>query len=258
MRTAICITGQSRTFGTHIAKSIHDNILSVLAYDGFDVFLVLPGPIRYENETLIEQWRGNVSLLEPFSFNHKGVPNRLFKIVQDEQHNLPFNLNDRRWTNNFLTRRTTNTLHKYMYIQNLLYMAHDQFLCHNITKSRNYTAKIRMRPDMVFKTKLSRSTPISGKIIATAKDASTEDQFAFGTDSDMNVYLSRFPMYYNTSDYYKGKQWTTESFLKLCLAKHNISIWQDPHFHARLLRSKGFTRLIPCTSELAKMAHPRS
>lgn len=249
MRTAICLTGQSRTFGTSIAESIHKNIYSVLEKHGFDIFLIQPGPVRHPTMGLISQWTGNASLLEPRSTNQQGIPNRMFKISQGEQHNLPY-MDDQRWSNYFLIKRTHHHLHKQIYIQNLLHMAYDQYLCHNLTLSEGkYTAKIRMRPDMLFKSKMPWALPLPGMILAPSKLRSTEDQFAFGTANDMNVYLSRYPLYHSASEY-ALTTWTTESFLNFCLASRNISIRQDPHFITTLLRTKNFSRLVPCTTEL--------
>jgi hypothetical protein len=144
-----------------------------------------------------------------------------------------------------------------MYIQNLLYMAHDQYMCHNLTLSGGYTAKIRMRPDMLFKSKMPWKIPSPGIILAPSKHGCTEDQFAFGTANDMNIYLSRYPLYHSANEYAQST-WTTESFLNFCLASRNISIRQDPNFITTVLRAKVFTRLVPCTTELYKFSQNTS
>lgn len=251
MRTAVCVTGQSRSFGVQIANSVHRHIFSVLQWNGFDVFLVSPGPVRSPSGALVSQWSGNASLLEPRTSNKEGVSNKLFHFVNDEQHNLPFDVHDVRWKNNFLVKRTTDILHKKLYIQNLLYMAYDQYLCHNLTSSARYAAKLRMRPDMMFHSNMPWSTPVAGKILVTTRHGTTEDQFAFGTARDMNVYLSRYPKYGTDNRFYRQRQWTTESFLVYCLLSHNISLLQDSNFKAALVRTHDFTRLRPCTSELS-------
>lgn len=251
MRTAICITGQSRSFGEKIANSIHENVYSVLENNGFDVFLIHPGMVRYPKQGLVAQWTGNASLLEPKSTNRNGVPNMLFQLMQGEQHNLEY-VKDNRWSNNFLVKRTHNVLYKQMYIQNLLYMAHDQYLCHNITSSGMYTFKVRMRPDMLFHRKMPWTVPRPGVILASSSAHSTIDQFAFGTVHDMTVYLSRYPLYNSMKKYSYQKQWTTESFLQFCLTIRNISIIQHDKFLTSLIRPPNFTRLLPCTSELAE------
>ena len=260
-RTAICITGQSRTLSANnyrIAKSFHEHIYRQLAHAGFDVFLVKPGPVHIGGR-LKHQWTANSSRLIPHSVDARGRPNELFEHQRGEQHNLWYNESDPRWKLYFMNLRTTDPYHHKIYIQNLLQMAHDQWLCNQMIQrtARAYRYYIRLRPDMHFLSPLPRlgSLNFHNGSIVFGTCLSTVDTFGIGERATMGVYFDRYHDYHRafpqTKTFVK-KGWTTESFLVFILEQTGAKILQHADIRGKVVRAPHFTRSNPPTTELQR------
>jgi hypothetical protein len=264
-----------------LATAFHNNLFDPLAENGgFDLFVVKRGSVRAwgpSNNTMkasAPSSNGGYEALRPDSVNWRGEPNNMIVYDKGEEHSLPYNASDSTWRwyaqalklnhgSGMGPRRREWA--QDVVIQAALHHSYDQYLCNQLVKNYSrqtntvYAYKMRVRPDMAMVSPLPplHEMDFGGEHgnpqrvhVTTSKVQSggNQDSFGLGRAHVMDVYLDRYPLLH-TMHY--QRPWVTENFLMdvLWQGAHAI-ITEHPGIQGAVVRTRGFTRGKPGTSEL--------
>ena len=273
-RTAVCITGQVRStnlpwegdfiwFGPHVRHFRHrdgtpgdtiiENVFSVLALDGFDVFMNVA---TTGEGTVLQPIVGDKSVCSSLHdktiFSTNGTnPNNFFCQVDKSFSHL----------NNFV--KSYPNWRKYVYKDNeaehefFLQQLYDIYRCnegirqYSASTGVQYKYKMRLRPDSAWGSPIPRMEDLDfGEYGNNNSDCKSiirissrhhypggnEDTFNVGYSSDMDV---RFDEYvdFMSNAHVMDKPWNNEQYLQSMLLKKKICLQDDDRLIMYIVRA---------------------
>ena len=244
------------------ATALHTNVLDVLAYDGFDIFVLLHGKVKTADGTLQDvslnspPTVGGYKALEPNSVNAEGKPNQLHMMPSALDGHLPMDPADPRWAKYYASVRSgVRRVLAANYLQYVLIQTYHMQECNEHVN--NYTArtgvkygyKMRVRTDLLFMkpiphpTKLDFGTPGMPIMYTGSSKHATAiyDKFGFGEAGPMDVYFHRYAAIFSNITMQRG--WTTEYVLLMHIEqKINATIKYHDDIVITVIRPKGYSR----------------
>jgi hypothetical protein len=238
-------------------------VFDVLAYDGFDIFVLQHGKLQTEDGTMravdfeVEPRMGGYEALRPDSVDASGSRNNLFILRSGHDGNLWYNTSDMRWKLHFYSMRKGSRAQKSQLIQSLLIQVYHMTECNRLVNE--YTARtqtsyefmMRLRTDLLFLSPIprldtldygTRSSPI---IHGANRDhmLAGYDKFAVGRRATMNVYMDRYSSLHSLPELARFPTWTHEYSLMTHLHNQiNATVVSNSQINCSVVRMAGFTR----------------
>jgi hypothetical protein len=217
-----------------VAHSIRNNVLNTLAKTGYDLFIIEPG---VNND--FSKWDILKDTVNAVSAD--GTPNRMFVMDGGPEPDLYYNKSDPRWQVFFYSKRL-GFKHAHSNIESELYqlrhlkMCNDAVRKHAESSGKQYTFKMRLRPDFAwvkpFPSLEEISTVLTPKRVLVSSplfyNGGNNDTFMFGLAEPMDKLFDK-EEHIHDFDFRSG--WANEEFTMSYL----LSVGIVMRFHEGIL-----------------------
>jgi hypothetical protein len=253
-----------------VATSLHANVFDVLAYDGFDIFVLEHGKLQtgegemHEVSSDVEPQMGGYEALRPNSVDARGERNNMFIVRSAHNGNLWYNTSDARWRLHFYSMRRGTPAQKQQLIQSLLIQVYHMTECNKLVHEYSartqtpYAFMMRLRTDLLFLSPIPRLDTLDygagrSPIIHGANllhNPTAYDKFAVGRRAAMDVYMDRYSSLHTLPELARTPTWTHEFSLMTHLRNQiNATVIPNSQIICSVVRLSGFTRKADRSSE---------
>ena len=273
-RTAVCITGQVRStnlpwegdfiwFGPRIKQLKHrdgtpgdtiiENVFSVLAIHGFDVFMNVA---TTGEGSVLQPIVGDKSVCSSlhdetiFSTNRTNPNNFFCQVEKSYSHLNTFVKSYPNWRNYIY--KDNEAEHEFLLQQMYdIHRCNEGIRQYSASTGVQYKYKMRLRPDSAWGSPIPRMEDLDfGKYGNNSSDCKSiirissryhylggnEDTFAVGLSSDMDVRLDEYVDFMDNV-HTMDKQWNNEQYLQSMLLKKKICLQDDDRLIMYIVRA---------------------